>query len=1177
MRLRKGAPSGCHPSEKECAKIRWVWFWILALAFIQHRTINCAGATLIAWGSGLAAPLKPIEDAVSVSAGRDFALVLKGDGTVLALGTHWNGYTNVSMDPPFPITNAVAVSAGVAHAMALKNDGTVAAWGDGTAGQTNVPAGLSNVIAIAAGGAHNLALKADRTVVTWGSADYGATAVPKGLTNVVAIAASAVQSLALQAGGKVIGWGRSCQDNSIRPPSGLENVRAIAAGCAHCVALIDDGTVVVWGDNSAGPIDSPPSLKNVVAISAGERHTLALQRNGLVAGWGFRSGTNQITVPKSATNVIAIAGGGGFSLALKGDSKPVIFGQPQALSSQGQPLGHLQVFVSGRPPMEYQWYAGTAGDTSLPIFGGTTDVLAFPVSVAATSFWCRASNSFGVADSAAATLPAVAIVSEPEGQTISEPQPVTLRARAFGTALVTYQWFEGAQGETNRPVIGANGPTLVTPPIWKETSYWVRASSGPFSVDSRAAAIRMIVAELFEFLGSSPGAGDFRKTAVEGNFAYVAAGESGLQILDVAIPARTVRIAALNLGRYASDIQVVGTRAYLAAGDGLEIVDVADPRKPAVLGRFIAGGIVLAVQVSGPYAYLTRFTPGDFWGGPGLDYGLDVVDVTDPAKPQRIGSLGLDLPIQFYGGSISVAGSIACVEGSGGLHLVDISNPAEPRLKAVYDTGGHVIGVQAAARGIGAYAFIIDSFFGWNGQWSGSLQVLDIGDPQRPVLTGFHILAGPPAALQLSGSQITVSGTTGFGSGFVELLDVSNPRKPVLLSGRYIRAAASGVARAGGYTYLSEGPAGLEILFPSFFDSWPVAEHYELENVRAIKVVEGIAYEAAGPAGLQLIDVRDSRQPAVIARMAEVGEAQSIDVQANLAFVGTKGSGLRIVDVSIPAQPKDSSFWLNVEISDVKVEGDLVFLAEGFNGLEILRLGPGSTLDRIGGYDSPGFSAGLAKMGNFVFLADGSAGLEVIDVSDPAHPRWAGGTATGENAVAVQTSRGYVFVADSAIGLVVIDPGNSANPKIVATWRTKGAVTALEISGNTAYLGLGAAGLEAIDITDPRQPALLGTARGEFYGLQSSGPLLFAAAGLSGVSVFQANPLWRVGILPASQDRFSIVWTGGPGPILQKSQNLLNPIWQDMLGTEKLSSIEISRADAASFFRLKQSGSAPIP
>ena len=111
--------------------------------------------------------------------------------------------------------------------------------------------------------------------------------------------------------------------------------------------------------------------------------------------------------------------------------------------------------------------------------------------------------------------------------------------------------------------------------------------------------------------------------------------------------------------------------------------------------------------------------------------GLQVIDISDPANPQRVG--GYDTAGHAYG--VAVAGNYAYVaDADAGLQVIDISNPANPQRVGGYDTAGTAYGVAVA----GNYAYVADSDAG--------LQILS--------------LAVVPAALTLNnpGNSFTGSG-----------------------------------------------------------------------------------------------------------------------------------------------------------------------------------------------------------------------------------------------------------------------------------------------------------------------------------------------------------------------------------------------------------------------------------
>ena len=85
-------------------------------------------------------PLQVMEDVASVSAGADFTVALKTDGTLWAWGGNdygqlGNGSTTPSDLPICVLDQVTAVSAGDYHVAALRADGSLWTWGDNLYGQ----------------------------------------------------------------------------------------------------------------------------------------------------------------------------------------------------------------------------------------------------------------------------------------------------------------------------------------------------------------------------------------------------------------------------------------------------------------------------------------------------------------------------------------------------------------------------------------------------------------------------------------------------------------------------------------------------------------------------------------------------------------------------------------------------------------------------------------------------------------------------------------------------------------------------------------------------------------------------------------------------------------------------------------------------------------------------------
>jgi alpha-tubulin suppressor-like RCC1 family protein len=124
-------------------------------------------------------PIPGVTDVVDVSAGAQHSLVLKSDGTVLAMGDNGAGQLGVGSSnstvaiPTLVsgLSNVVALAGGPNYSLAVDSAGVVWAWGEGSSGelgdsaltQSTVPVqvpglGSSPVVSVAAGDQHALAL-----------------------------------------------------------------------------------------------------------------------------------------------------------------------------------------------------------------------------------------------------------------------------------------------------------------------------------------------------------------------------------------------------------------------------------------------------------------------------------------------------------------------------------------------------------------------------------------------------------------------------------------------------------------------------------------------------------------------------------------------------------------------------------------------------------------------------------------------------------------------------------------------------------------------------------------------------------------------------------------------------------------------------------------------------------
>ncbi|MCL2392506.1 MAG: stalk domain-containing protein [Oscillospiraceae bacterium] len=214
-----------------------------------HSLAITSDGSLWAWGDNISgqlgdetttsrhAPVRVMDDVISVSAGNMFTMVIRSDNSLWAWGQNdrgqfGNGTTTNSRRPIKIMDDVAAVYAGDSYAMVIKTDGTLWAMGQNDRGQfgngnrvsSRDPLKLKDdVQTIAVSGNHTLAIKTDGSLWVWGQNDRGQ-------------------------------FGNGATINSNIPIRVAEGIAEIAAGDKHTLAVKDDGSLWAWGLNHRGQL-----------------------------------------------------------------------------------------------------------------------------------------------------------------------------------------------------------------------------------------------------------------------------------------------------------------------------------------------------------------------------------------------------------------------------------------------------------------------------------------------------------------------------------------------------------------------------------------------------------------------------------------------------------------------------------------------------------------------------------------------------------------------------------------------------------------------------------------------------------------------------------------------------------------------------------------------------------
>ncbi|MFH1675864.1 MAG: hypothetical protein ABIC40_02480, partial [bacterium] len=208
--------------------------------------------------------------------------------------------------------------------------------------------------------------------------------------------------------------------------------------------------------------------------------------------------------------------------------------------------------------------------------------------------------------------------------------------------------------------------------------------------------------------------------AVDGNYAFVAAGINGLHIFDISDPLNPVWYNRLDLNGKIESVYTSGGYAYVTDFyNGLQIIDI-DPIEDAhaVKTVFFFGNCA-DIVVDGGYAYIAEW-----------DFGLRIVDV-DPIETAELVNT-IDTP--GFGQNVTVSGGYAYfADGDAGLEIIDVDPVETASLVKTVDTPVYAYDIAVA----GTYAYVADNY--------GGLVVIDISVPASAVIintvnTGSNIM-----------------------------------------------------------------------------------------------------------------------------------------------------------------------------------------------------------------------------------------------------------------------------------------------------------------------------------------------------------------------------------------------------------------------------------------------------
>ena len=640
----------------------------------------------------------------------------------------------------------------------------------------------------------------------------------------------------------------------------------------------------------------------------------------------------------------------------------------------------------------------------------------------------------------------------------------------------------------------------------------------------------------------------------DGTRAYVAAGASGIHIIDLSTPASPRLIATLPDVIPAQAIAQAG--ALLAVSNGRQIFAVDPALSPAgIIGTYTPLNQGRRMVVQGEFAYIADSADGlkIIWlaapDRPVQVYGesdrpttalwldadtaylvgpdsLRILDVSNRYRPLQIAQLALQgqpLDVTAEGGRVFVALT------SGGVAVIDTTNLAAPSLM-------RRIPLDAPVNALLYHGGMLYAALGDEG-----LAIIDASQRGDEVLVTAVSLPGQALDLDRRGNALYVAA----GEAGLLALDITRPITPILIGGlpSSTGQAVLSVTLAGKRAYLAEGD-GFTVADINRPDRMGRLAHVSVP-VQHIGIGGTYLYALSGDQ-IAIYDIRATAEPVYLRTYAALRQINRLTASGHQVFVTAEGNGPDVVALSLiaPDRPFETDSVGSTGFTSLaRPDSNTVWLARGYAGLTRYQLSEGGALIPLASYTPfteaarlTGNSIYLATAGNLTINAEGAslvrdlvlddetaavaageAGIMLYTLDSAGNPRLFARRQTVGPAAGVALDDRFVYVADAG-GLSIFD---RLYLEPVARVSAPAPAANVALRGGTAYLSLTDGSLAVIDVSDPtggiqtlsaittsRPTDLIpAPARGVIYGLADTTVTRIRASDPGSLAVLQTGYL----------------------------------------------------------------------
>ncbi len=535
---------------------------------------------------------------------------------------------------------------------------------------------------------------------------------------------------------------------------------------------------------------------------------------------------------------------------------------------------------------------------------------------------------------------------------------------------------------------------------------------------------------------------------------YVADEMHGVKVLDVSNAAVPREVSRLDLRRpgflYSSralDADPAANRMYVLVGSHVDAIDLSTPSAPQRVGSLEVDGFYPRdVVASGSRAYLAAD-----------EQGLQIVDFTDPTSPSVAGGVVTDEPVA----TLALDGDFAYLSvgpgmGHGyaidGLAVVDVSNPAAPRLRGTLPDLGWSLDIGAHE----GFVFV--------GTWQRGLKVIDAKDPDAPVEVASRLEGRNWSGMHASAGELVASyeGRTDDGGLARYQVDASGGLTSYGATERPAFRGFSVMAR-GNTAFVAEGNGALSV--------WHVGGESGLER-RATLPFDEAAYRVLldGDVAYVLldntvraVDITDPMAMRELSSIALKSSSSAFGLDDDIIVANDREQGLTVFDFSDPGAPRRRGTMATEDgFTDLRIANKIVYMADLERDLRIVDVADPDTPRLVGTWDEAmGQVVSVGLDASRLYL--GHQYIYVLDVANPSAPTeiFKADVPDGFSTDHLLIHDDLLFASCGREGILVYELSHYDPPQLRDQVQLYGRAGQLVPIGDTLLVAAGSVGLEA--------------------------------------------------------------------------------------------------------------------